>query len=339
MMIDGQSTAIVAGLPPGNVNFCGIELDEGYEPEVEEEEAFVTPVAHHEPYPTRRPVGRRFKRLKDKIEEQYRSILPRPEAPVEPPVNVDPLVAQPAIVNPPPPVPEAQIIESKDEILLLGMDWFKRTRARLHVDESKLYVHYQDQVAEVPMSYDGECPPVEATENEENGTFDEFEYEDEMLNEAEGYFTSEVSDNELFDNPWKDHHSPAVYLSHMEEIPTNEPDLNDESLEVRLKKSVCTTHLTPEQVQKAQTFLNDKKNVFAHDTNDLGQTTLTVHEIDTGSTTPIKQHPYHAAPSVRSFIKEEIEKLKEKGLGIRPDEDKVEKVRNFPVPQSLRELR
>ncbi|CAG8533136.1 5594_t:CDS:2, partial [Cetraspora pellucida] len=238
MMIDSQSTAIVVGLPSIS-----------YEPEVEEEEAFVTPVARHEPYPTRRPVGRRSKRLEDKIEEQYRSILPRPEASVELPVNVDPLVAQPAIVNPPLPVPEAPIIESKDEILLLGMDWFKRTRARLHVDET--------------------------TENEEHGTFDEFEYKDEMLNEAEGYFTSEVSDNELFDNPWKDHHSPAVYLSHMEEIPTNEPDLDDESLEVRLKKA------------------------------------------------PYLQFLGH-------IVGRE---------GIRPDEGKVEKVQNFTVPQSLRELR
>ncbi|CAG8647906.1 16901_t:CDS:2, partial [Cetraspora pellucida] len=56
---------------PGNVNFCGIELDEGYEPEVEKEEAFVTLMTHHEPYTTKRLIGRCSKRLEDKVEEQY----------------------------------------------------------------------------------------------------------------------------------------------------------------------------------------------------------------------------------------------------------------------------
>ncbi|CAG8450732.1 8631_t:CDS:2, partial [Cetraspora pellucida] len=95
---------------------------------------------------------------------------------------------------------------------------------------------------------------------------------------------------------------------------SNEPDSEDESLEVRLKKSVCTSYLISEQDQKVQTFLNDKKCIFAQDTNKLSQTTLTVHKINTSSTTPIKQHPYCAALSICSFIKEEIEKLKVKGL-------------------------
>ncbi|CAG8836745.1 4285_t:CDS:1, partial [Racocetra persica] len=84
---------------PGNVNFCGIEVDEGYEPEVEEEEAFVTPVARHQPYSTQRPREQRSKRLEDQATERYRFILPRPEAPVVPPVNV----------NPPQPVPKVPV--------------------------------------------------------------------------------------------------------------------------------------------------------------------------------------------------------------------------------------
>ncbi|CAG8458723.1 8583_t:CDS:2 [Cetraspora pellucida] len=71
----------------GNVNFCEIELDEGYEPEVEEEEAFVTSVAYHKSYTT--------KRLS--------------EPPVKPLVIVDPLVALPAVMNLPSPVPEALV--------------------------------------------------------------------------------------------------------------------------------------------------------------------------------------------------------------------------------------
>ncbi|CAG8746578.1 9600_t:CDS:2, partial [Racocetra fulgida] len=88
---------------PGNVNFCGIEMDEGYESEVEKEEAFVTPVAQQ-----------CSKRLEDQAAERYRFILSRPETPVVPSVNVNPLqpvsqapVAPPVNMIPSQPIPEA----------------------------------------------------------------------------------------------------------------------------------------------------------------------------------------------------------------------------------------
>ncbi|CAG8840478.1 26240_t:CDS:2, partial [Racocetra persica] len=138
--------------------------------------------------------------------------------------------------------------------------------------ESKLYVQYQNQVAEILISYDGDQPLIEVEENEDNGTFEEFEYENEVLDEAEGFYVSE-------------------------ELPSNEPDLEGEPLELKLEKSVDETHLTWKQKRKAKNFLNIKKAIFARDTNDLGQTNLMVYEIDTGSATPIKQTPYRAAPA------------------------------------------
>ncbi|CAG8839056.1 3882_t:CDS:1, partial [Racocetra persica] len=81
-----------------------------------------------------------------------------------------------------------------------------------------------------------------------------------------------------------------------------------------LEKSVDETHLTWEQKREAENFLNIKKAIFARDTNDISQTNLMIHEINTGSATPIKQTPYRAAPSVREFIRKEVERLKEKCL-------------------------
>lgn len=57
-----------------------------------------------------------------------------------------------------------------------------------------------------------------------------------------------------------------------------------------------------------------EKNIFAHDVNDLRQTNVVTHGIDTGSAVLIKQSPYWAAPSVHEFIRKEVEQLKEKGL-------------------------
>ncbi|CAG8773770.1 674_t:CDS:1, partial [Cetraspora pellucida] len=167
--------------------------------------------------------------------------------------------------------------------------------------------------AEIPISCDGETPLMEPEDIEDEGTFDEFEFEDELLEEAEGYFTGKTSGIELFENPWEDCNSPATYLAHVEELPSNEPEPEEEPLEVKLEKSVCSSNLPLEQCRKALEKLNSKKGIFARDLNDLGQTDVLVHEIDTGNAAPIKKAPYRAAPSVREFIKKEVEKLKKKG--------------------------
>ncbi|CAG8815657.1 4893_t:CDS:2, partial [Gigaspora margarita] len=53
-------------------------------------------------------------------------------------------------------------------------------------------------------------------------TFDEFIYESEELDEKKGYLSIEVSEDELnlYDNPWKNEISLAIYLILVEELPT-----------------------------------------------------------------------------------------------------------------------
>ncbi|CAG8661664.1 16912_t:CDS:2 [Cetraspora pellucida] len=100
-----------------------------------------------------------------------------------------------------------QVIKSTDKTLLLGMDWFKRI----------------------------ENPLMELEDDEDKGTFDEFEFEDESLEEAEGYFTCKTSGID-----------PATYLLHVEELLSNEPEPEpeeEELLEVKLEKNVCSSSL------------------------------------------------------------------------------------------------
>ncbi|CAG8606066.1 8942_t:CDS:2, partial [Cetraspora pellucida] len=190
-----------------------------------------------------------------------------------------------------------------------------RVRALGKVVEVELYVQYDYKVAKIPISCNGENPPMEPEDEEDEGTFDEFEFEDESLEEAEGYFTCKTSGIELFGNPWEDCHSPATYLSYVEELLSNEPEPEpeeEEFLEVKLEKSMCSSSLPLEQCQRALEKLDSEKDIFARDINDLGQMDVLVHEIDTGNAVPIKQAPYRAAPSVREFIRKEVENLKEK---------------------------
>ncbi|CAG8449964.1 9700_t:CDS:2 [Scutellospora calospora] len=59
---------------------------------------------------------------------------------------------------------------------------------------------------------------------ESGDTFDEFTYEDEDLNKAEEYYTLELSEEDfnIYDNLWKDEVSSAIYLTIVEELPTQE---------------------------------------------------------------------------------------------------------------------
>lgn len=49
-----------------------------------------------------------------------------------------------------------QVIESADETLLLGNDWFHRAQARIHFDEQRLLLKHEDRRIEVPISNSGE---------------------------------------------------------------------------------------------------------------------------------------------------------------------------------------
>ncbi|CAG8557976.1 6201_t:CDS:2 [Cetraspora pellucida] len=62
-------------------------------------------------------------------------------------------------------------------------------------------------------------PRKDNWEKSSSDMFDEFTYENEKLDEIDGYYTVKSSDNEtdLYDNLWKDEVSPAIYLTLVEE--------------------------------------------------------------------------------------------------------------------------
>ncbi|CAG8493872.1 10832_t:CDS:2 [Dentiscutata heterogama] len=109
--------------------------------------------------------------------------------------------------------------------------------------------------------------------------FDKFEYEDEALDNAEGYYTKEAPEDELYENLWEDYQSLAASLV-----------------------------IPPESGGKknAHERLFIEQDIFAHSTNDLGQTDVMTHDIDTGTAPSIKQAPYRAALSIHAFIKKEV---------------------------------
>jgi len=96
---------------------------------------------------------------------------------------------------------DLQVIESKDETLLLGTDWFTKARANLDFDNYTLKIRYLEKWATIYTTHvSGEPVPEE---------FEEFTDEDEWIDEIEDdetetYYTEEgdLENVDPFYNSW-----------------------------------------------------------------------------------------------------------------------------------------
>ena len=61
-------------------------------------------------------------------------------------------------------------------------------------------------------------------------------------------------------------------------------------------------------------MLQDNHDVFAFNDNELGQTSLIEHHIDTGNSRPIYRQPYRVSPAVRTSIDNHVEKMLDLGI-------------------------
>ncbi|CAG8814681.1 3330_t:CDS:2, partial [Gigaspora margarita] len=232
-----------------NVNLCDLK-DTGYYSEGED--AFVNPMAQHQPNSTQRP-QRNLKKSESKAEEKLRVNLPEFEPVIPHICNTSTSSRSPAI-EPSPSIEDidtnvAQLILSKrtttahcyvhiknNPIMMNKLDLKidepsttivvtvngTKKRALGKIKDVKLAIHnllistlfqviesskdYCCWTAEVLISTNSR-PPVEVVKepSESEKTFDEFEYKDEALEEAEGFYTEEISDDDIFRNPWEDY--------------------------------------------------------------------------------------------------------------------------------------
>ena len=72
-----------------------------------------------------------------------------------------------------------------------------------------------------------------------------------------------------------------------------------------------------QQTDDRRTLLREFRDVFAMNDNELGQTHLVQHEIDTGDTLPIKLAPHRLAPGMITVVEKEIEDMLAQNI-IRP---------------------
>jgi hypothetical protein len=72
-------------------------------------------------------------------------------------------------------------------------------------------------------------------------------------------------------------------------------------------------NITEEQKRRFDDLIKRNEDIFAKDENDFGRTGIIKYTIDTGDAKPIKQRAYRAGLKDRERIKEEIDRLLEKG--------------------------
>ena len=209
-----------------------------------------------------------------------------------------------------------QILDSTDEVFILGNDWLRRMKATLDWDNGELSIKYGRKIMTIPIICTRKCPLQDSDDEETDEDSDE--YEDEEYQEVPIYF-SDSSDDDLEFNPWKDYVSPppsdeeeekeddvenpAIYLAQVqpEEAPQNSVDLNLGPLDAH--QQTLFTNL-----------LKEYKDLCAKSQTEIGRTDLVKHQIITGEAVPIAQQPYRVNPKNRDFLKQEIAKMETQGI-------------------------
>ena len=195
-----------------------------------------------------------------------------------------------------------QVIESREETLLLGTDWFEKMKAQWNFDTQTLKIYQGNRTIEIKTSYLSDLPPQLIIDEEDDKLIDEIEYDEEDdLEEQEAYISDGLYEIEetIFDD------NPAVYLT--------------ESSEEIIKKTEIGI-LNEDQQETIDQLLKDNNDIFIKSISkegqatNLGRTTVVTHNINTGNAQPIKQRPYKTSPDQLNFIKEEITSMLQKGI-------------------------
>ncbi|CAG8691028.1 20062_t:CDS:2 [Cetraspora pellucida] len=145
-----------------------------------------------------------------------------------------------------------------------------------------LILKHKDQTIEVPIFHTGLESLRESRKNDwEKGsgdTFDKFTYENEQLDEIDGYYTLESDDNEIDLYKWLEKFTQADILSNKEK-------------------------------EKAHVFFKKESCLLTIGLDRLGTTSLITHHIDTGEAQPIKQHFYVTSPDEQEFLDKKLKSL------------------------------
>jgi hypothetical protein len=207
-----------------------------------------------------------------------------------------------------------QVIDSRDETLLLRTDWFNKARAKLDFENSTLNVRYLGRTTTLNATHIGPTFMPIIEELEDNEDEDEWIEDEEDEDEYETFYVEEWPSvaNELYYNPWlQTENTPAYYLTEI---------VNEEEVLTTQQTIKSNDKLTDDQHYQGYKLLENNIEIFAENileegqTKDLGLTNAITHEINTGNNLPIKKRAYRCSPDELEFLEKEIENMKKKNI-------------------------
>jgi hypothetical protein len=106
-----------------------------------------------------------------------------------------------------------QVLDSKDEILILGNEWLRKTNANMSWAQAMLSINYNGKKCQVPITFTRTLP-VNAEEDSSEEEFEDDDFDEEDYEEYENeyasvlYSESSEEDSDLEYNPWINEESP-----------------------------------------------------------------------------------------------------------------------------------
>ena len=205
-----------------------------------------------------------------------------------------------------------EVLESKDETLILGNKWLRKMDAVLDWKQSILTIRQGTITAKIPFSTTKtiRMDMVEDSDEDFNESSDEY---------GHVYYSDSISseEDELEYNPWVEddgqqeenllEYGPAYFLA------TSEPR-KDQNAEWDLKKDLHVGPLDHQQQTQFLDLINWNSDICASGQLDIGRTKLLKHKINTENSQPVAKPAYKSNPIKKEFIEKEINDMEQRGI-------------------------
>ena len=197
-----------------------------------------------------------------------------------------------------------QVLESKDEILILGNEWLRSNHAIMDWKQSLLTIQEGQKVVKIPVALT-KTAKVDTLEDSD----DEEDYEEDELDiYYSGLSASDTDEEDIEYNPWtQEEGNPAIYLAEGERA-------NEQNEDWDFKKDIHVGPLDQHQQHLFQQLLQENVDVCASSQMDIGRTDLLKHEINTANSAPVAQQAYRSNPVKKEFIEKEVADMEERKL-------------------------
>ncbi|CAG8606303.1 14522_t:CDS:2 [Acaulospora morrowiae] len=198
-----------------------------------------------------------------------------------------------------------QVVDFKNEILILENNWFEKIKARIYIDEQKLVLKYEGQKIKVSITND-RARKVPANETDDDKQYnkeqadkllDEIVYKEKKVKEKKVYYTEESrSDSDSNDDMQSESYSdsgsnnetrsegssPAMYFTQIgESLPLEEEKLSKEvNIEKGNKTSIITEEIQTEVPEESSYIENEQivKSAINIDTGMLEEDAMALIE-------------------------------------------------------------